>query len=153
MMNRVQPNEYVLKMSTGEVLQVSEIDMTILQPPEAVISAFSQIYNLCTKLTRLELEEAKAGWDNAMKQKMHSFAHGCLVRIENHVCGEIRSCSMANKQTCTTKNLSKKGGNFPICWTYSLDKLNGFNRSWAAELCDAVVHAWRLGRHVILVVE
>ena len=151
-MNTVIPNEYPLRLTTGEQLDVSEIDMSVLEAEPSVLEAFSPLLALCTQLTRSELEEAKAGWDSALKVKLRSPPAGCLVRIPSPLCGEIGHCSMASRPTCTTKNLLKKGGGFPVCWTYSLDHLDGFERSWAAELCDAVVHAWRQGRHVIVVV-
>jgi len=152
-MNPAFPNEYVLHLSTGETIQVSELDLSILGASPAILAHFAPLQALCTQLTRSQLEEAKGGYDEALKSKLRSPPVGCLIKNPAPVCSLIASCSMANKKECTTKNVTKRGGKFPDCWTVETGKLQGFERAWAAELSDVVIHAWRAGRHVFVVIE
>ncbi len=151
-MNRVLLDEFPLFLSTGEEIPVSILVLELLQASPIVLKTFEHILSLCTQITHDELEEAKSGYDTALKKKLRSPPNACLIRL-NSVCGEINQCSMAVLNKCTTKNTTKNGGAFPFCWTTpSVEKLVGFERSWSIELCNAVVHAWRQGRYVIVVI-
>ena len=143
----------MLRLTTGEELEVSELDLSVVKAPKEVLEAFAPLMALCTQVTREQLEEAKAGYDDALKKELKSSPIGCLLKNPSPTCGLIRDCGMAKPIICTTKNVSKNVGTFPSCWTYDTpDTLMGFEYAWVAEICDAVIHAWREGRFVIIVV-
>lgn len=150
-MNPIIPFEYTLYLSTGETLEISEIDLSIIQASDQILSLCHPIISQCTFVTREELEQAKGQYDSPFKAKLRSFPPGCLTKNRNPVCSQIDSCIMADKKKCTTKNISKTGGNFPRCWTFQLDEVDSLVKFQAIELADVVIHCWREGRLVIIV--
>lgn len=140
-------NEYVLKLSTGEEIQVSELVLSIHPISAEAAAEFARIRHLCTEVTHAELEDAKIGYDRPFLRKMRAGPTGCLLKNPGAVCGLIGSCSMAKPAQCTTKNVGRSKGKFPICWTWPS------SAPGSSELCDAVVHAWREGRHVVVVTD
>ena len=137
-------NEYVLRLSTGEELQVSELVMAVLRTTPEAEAEFGKIRHLCTEVTAEEIEDAKIGYDRPLLRKLRAPPSGCLLKSPSPVCALIRSCSMAKPPECTTKFSRRGKPAFPRCWTWS-------EAPGASEVCDAVVHAWREGRHVIVV--
>ena len=142
-------NDYTIWLSTGEELQVTEI--ADLEFSKSGLEDVEPVLSLCTKLSHRELEEAKEGYDSALKSKMKSPPVGCLLRFEHPICAEIKRCSMADPKKCSTKHTSRGGGKFPICWTCSRSLPKNQEQSDLTYMCNIIVHAWRQGRHVIVV--
>ncbi len=141
----IQFNEYKLRLSTGETLEVSELVLSIQTITPEALREFEKIRHLCTELSHDEMEEAKIGYDRVLLKKLRSSSIGCLLKNPQPVCGLIRSCSMANPSLCTTKNVGKKIGKFPNCWTWPSEE------PLSSELTDTIIHAWQVGKTVIIV--
>ena len=138
-------NEYSLKLSTGEEILVSELVLSVLRATPEAMREFARIRHLCAEVTPEEMEEAKIGYDRALLKKLRAGPAGCLQKNVLHVCGLVATCSMVKPSECTTRFLKKGKGKFPSCWTWASEE------PMSSEVCDAVVHAWREGRHVIVV--
>lgn len=150
-MRPVLPNRYKLRLSTGEEILVAEIDIGMLEAPEAVLRASSIVTTLCTSISREIMEEAKMGYDTRFLKCLRSPPIGCLLRVYSPRCSLFKDCTMANARECTTKNSTRKGGKFPSCWSYDVSYVDAEIVAEVREFCDAVIHSWRENHHVILV--
>jgi hypothetical protein len=132
-MRSIEFLEYRLPLSTGEVIAVAEADsgrLPVLEDPR-VLAAADDVLRRCTRAPREVVDEAK---------------------ISRPVCAEISTCVIADRRRCTAAGKTKKGPDFPLCWTYAVDPGLPQEVAMAArDLADSVVGAWRDGRYVLMV--
>lgn len=138
--------EYSVALETGEVIDVLELD------PETcpalldleVLRSSMWLLRHCTRATRRVLEDAKGGWAGPLQEALGTPPAGCLLRMEKPVCAIIGECGIADEALCTTRNLKKGIGRFPVCWEADVPREG-------ADLTYRVVHAWKEGRWVVIV--
>lgn len=150
-MNPPIHSEYLIRLSTGEDIEIAEVNMNLLGLSDSLLQALLPIFSICTNLSETEIEEARIGDDRAFKRKMNSQPVGSLARLADPVCSQIRNCGMADAKTCTTKNVNKRIGKFPSCWTTETREFVDFERLRYLEVYNSIVHAWREGRHVVVI--
>lgn len=141
--------EYTIHLSTGETVEISEIDPKALDGfwDETLETEATELLEWCAKVSRRDMEDAKIGYDNTLKQKLRSPIES-LLRLNNPVCSSIESCSMAKRTDCTLRNMKRGIGKFPICFDW------GYGRNFSSkltELSHVVIHSWRMNRFVIFV--
>lgn len=155
-MNGVFPNEYSLRMDTGEVLLVSELDpetSPVLADP-VVMSMARDVLEWCSFVSRESIEEAKRGFTRALQAELRSTATGALLRLRTPTCRLVRSCASADAQGCTTRRTTRGKPSFPHCWEAVVDddgQADPVRVGSARELATYVVHSWRDGRRVLIV--
>lgn len=153
------PLQYELSLNTGEIIHVSEIDPEIFSELRDIniVKAISSVLDKCTKAPRDVLESAKIGGTKQLEGLLSTSPTGCLIKIEEHVCAEIRDCPMANRGLCSTRKMKKGKPNVPYCWKFNM---NGDNKKHQLPCMEAVlaqhfatmiIHEWRDGRYVIIV--
>jgi hypothetical protein len=148
----IQSFDYRLTISTGEELQICELDpglVSELRDAEVRTSADPWLTR-CTRAPRAALEEAKRGHSGPLDRLLRTPPIGILIRNDRHLCGRVSSCSMADKKGCSTRNVDPRRGLglFPECWSPELPDVSP---PGTEELVSYVVRAWRDGRYVILV--
>lgn len=148
--------EYELDLSTGERLSFCELDLELV--PELgnddLRLALSFILGLCTHIDKGVVEKAKRGDVKPFERLLRTPPYGCLLKLDRPVCSQIRSCASAKARECTTKNLVRKIGKFPFCWTYNLPEGTPESVSLSAQyIASHIVGAWKEGRYVIIVGE
>jgi hypothetical protein len=155
-MKTIFPVDYIVDLSTGEELKIAEFDPERI--PEMkdldVINASSDVLDLCTRVPREILEEAKKGYDTRLKPLLRTPPVGTLLRAPMPLCNERWSCSMYNKMGCSLRNISEKGGAFPECWEIEADKLVKLSADILDDsraLKTAIIHVWRQGAYSIIV--
>ncbi len=145
--------EYNLSLSTGEEIQVSELDpesVPSLTDP-VVVRLADAVLSRCTRSPRVALEDAKSGLPESLEAYLGTPPSGCLLKVSTPVCAELRFCAMSNPTKCSTRNVARRRAIFPMCWTCSLpDGGTEEQRSQARDLSDSIVSAWRDGRHVVI---
>ena len=138
--------EYSVDLDTGERIDVLELDPETcpgLRDPEVLRDAM-WILRLCTRATRRALEDAKGGWGGPLQEALGTPPVGCLLQMEKPACSIIGECGIADAGLCTTRNLKKGLGRFPVCGEADV-------APDGADLTRQVVHAWKEGRWVIIV--
>jgi hypothetical protein len=145
--------EYVLRLSTGEDILVSELDpesVPLLADPEVARLA-GAVLSLCARAPRTALEDAKSGLPEALEPYLGTPPAGCLLKMSVPLCSEVRHCVISDSVKCSTHHRMKRGPAFPMCWTFAVP-LGGTpaQSSRARDLSDSIVSAWRDGRHVIV---
>lgn len=146
----MEPITYSLQLNTDENIEVLEIDpdrVPILSDDE-IRQVLSPVLDHCSYVTRLSIEEAKKCHPKKLELLLRTPPIGALVKL-NMLCSQINDCPMSSRKECTTKNIAKKYGKFPICWTYDAKLLN--NKVEADDLIYHIVHAWRLGQYVLII--
>ena len=148
-------DEYPLRLSTGEVIKVAEIDAErspALAHPQVRL-VLEGLLKHCSSMTRETVEEAKGGYDTNFKAALKAQPMGCMIKAEPHTCLLIDECAMAIKSVCTLHNcLPSSKNQLPICWEFSPSPIaNPSIRTAAIELGTIIGHAWRRGHYVILV--
>lgn len=150
----IQLTEYSLSLTTGERIDVSELDPGLLgeEWSEAVAAAVRPLTDMCAHVPREAVEAAKLGYDTELKRLLRDPV-GCLVMLDRPVCSVIRDCPMAVREKCTTRNATaRKGGLFPVCWEWQVpDDLDPVLEPAVQAAAQAIVHAWRQKRHVLVV--
>lgn len=152
------PVDYIIDLSTGEELKIAEFDperIPEMKNPD-ILYASTDVLNLCTRISREILEEAKHGYDTRLKPLLRTPPIGALLKAPMPFCAERWSCSMYSKMECSVRNISKCGGAFPECWEAEADKLvrlpvDILDASRA--LRTAVIHSWRQGMYAMIVSE
>lgn len=145
--------EYELGLSTGERILVAEADPG-LHPGIAagvVLAACESVVARVPRVTREVADCAKLGDDAGLKAAMKAQPAGALLKVKNHVCSQAGDCAMFTKN-CSARNVKGQRGLFPECWEYEPEADAGDLDPDARGLGTAVVHAWRDGRYVLLVV-
>ena len=148
-------DEFPVRLSTGETIQIAEIDAErspALSHPE-VRKAIAGILLHCSFASRETMEEAKAGYDTNFKLRIRSQPVGCMVKSDPHVCRLIDDCAMAVLSVCSLHNampLSPKP--LPICWEFDpIATKDPQIRIAATDLGTVIGHAWRRGLYVFIV--
>ncbi len=143
----MNPIEYSLVLSTGETIEIAEIDLDfVLDKSENVMSGAAPILALCGHVTRAIMEESKSGYDANLKLLLRD-PWRAMMKLSDPVCSEIKSCAMANEKECTTRYNNGKKGKFPICFSYNPNQI-----SYGAKmLCDTIIQLWRRGLYVVIV--
>ena len=139
-------NEYEITLSDGERLMISELDGETYPGifSEEILDSLASLLDRCVKLTRIEVEEFKNGYDQPFRSAIRSPVSG-LIKAEPCLCMIRKDCIMYKSSICTLKNIKKDRGAFPNCFEYE------GNSDFAIILGTCIVQAWRLGRYVILV--
>lgn len=147
-------DEYPLRLSTGETIQVAEIDAE-RSPALAIPQIRKSIESLlkhCCLVPREIVEEAKGGYDTRLKPLLRSQPRGCMIKTEKPICLHIESCSMASKPICTLHNCAPSSTPLPICWEFSPPPMAHLEaRTATIDLGTLIGHAWRLGKYVFIV--
>lgn len=139
--------EYSLKLTTDENIEVSELDPGLFTFwNDEIENSLKETLDLCSNVTRQDVEDAKVGYDKILKTKLRNPIRSLLC-LRNPVCSLIKVCQMADRKICTTKNSNLKGGKFPICWESSLDGESQLSN----QVMNAIVHAWRQNRYVFFI--
>jgi hypothetical protein len=153
-MDPTTADEYPVRLSTGETIQVAEIDeeRTPLLADPQVKKAISGLLQHCCHTTRDVMEEAKGGYDGRFKLCLRAAPIGCMIKSEPHICRLIDDCAMAYKPVCTLHNASPQSPKpLPICWEFDPPVDDPVTRTAAAELGSVIGHAWRRGLYVVIV--
>jgi len=147
-------DEYPVHLSTGEVIQISEIDAErspALAHPD-VRKAVEGLLLHCCHASREIMEEAKGGYDTRFKLCIRSQPIGCMIKAEPHQCRLINDCSMAYKPVCTLHNAAPSPKPLPICWEFDPPKTESpWVRVAATDLGTVIGQAWRNNKYVFLV--
>lgn len=148
----VEPVEYVIELSTGETLLVSELDPESVPAlaDGAVRKAAEAALSRCTVCPRDVLEDAKRGHTAPLEALLRTPPAGCLLRLRAPECREIGFCVSADRAGCST---AAGGGSVPPCWTFRPggDPMADPASLAASVIGTAIVHAWAAGRYVVLV--
>ena len=151
-MQPMQLVEYKIHLSTGEIIQVAELEPLDASPE--LLAAAEPILRRCSKMPRAVIEEAKMGHTKEFESLMLTEPVGALIKFETPICREIKHCAMANRIVCTTRNVKLKAGKFPICWEYQCsDDTPESLRMDVQAIAFAVIHAWREGNWVVFVTD
>lgn len=171
-------DEYAIRLSTGETIQVSEIDSerspAVAHPK--VRKAVDGLLQYCCFVSRDIAEEAKGGYDTRLKPLLRSSPVGCMSKADPHMCRLIHECAMVSIPVCTLHNCMPSPRPLPICWEFSSplphpqSKQDGTYREsndidvdlihlredfevWEAaiDLGSVIGHAWRRGLYVFIV--
>lgn len=131
-MNRLS---YSIELNTGETVDVLELE---LDDSDEIDEGILQ---LCSRVPRSVLEEAKIGWTKPLEEALRTPPVGALLRL-NKTCSQYGDCPSGKLPTCSTSHLNRKrrGGAFPDCWDHGDDLIS-----------SEIVHAWRDGAYVIIV--
>ncbi len=154
-MYSVELVEYFLPLSNGESLLVSELDPG-RHPPLAdpvVASLADAALSRCSRVTRAALEDAKNGYTEGLESQLRTPPLGCLLMMARPECAEIPTCATADRRRCTSRYAEKGRPAFPHCWTSTVGVAGTAEQvSYARDLVDSIVDAWRQGRYVVLAV-
>ncbi len=148
-------DEYPLRLSTGEVIQVAELDdeRSPALGIEEVRTLVRGLLIQCTHVNRQSMEDAKKGYDRDFKQALRSMSEGCMIKAEPAVCRLLNDCAMYRREKCTLHNISTVHP-LPICWEFSPvsgGKVNDEIRKAAIDLGTVIGDAWRRGFLVVVV--
>jgi hypothetical protein len=147
-------DEYPIRLSTGETIQIAEID-AFRSPALAnlhVLKVLDGLLKHCSSMSRKIVEEAKGGYDTNFKALLRAQPMGCMIKSNSPICLRINDCSMASKPVCTLHNCLPSKTPLPICWEFSPPPIANLEvRLAAIELGTIVGHAWRRGLYVCLV--
>jgi hypothetical protein len=152
--------EYELEADSGGSISVLEIDESAnpcLREPATIILA-APVLNICPRIPRSIVEEAKKGFTKTFESMMGSPPIGMLLKMKSPVCGDIMTCPSADRLKCTTKNVRPSDkpmiGKFPVCWELWVGDIRGPNR-YAVEaraIANVIVNAWKEDRRAIIVI-
>ena len=148
-------DEYPLRLSTGETIQVAEIDAA--RSPALIVpqirKAIERLLAHCCHVPREIVEEAKGGYDTRLKPLLRSQPMGCMIKAEPSICRHIDGCSMAFKPICTLHNCRPSQTPLPICWEFSPSQSMAHleARTAAIDVGTIIGHAWRRGFYVFIV--
>ncbi len=149
------PDEYPLKLSTGELLEISEFDAErspALQHPEIMV-AVSGLIAQCAKVPRVVMEEAKKGYDRNFLRLLRGDPRGAMIKATPPGCGLHKQCAMETS-FCTLRSgpmTGKKPGLLPLCWEFAAPSVSLELRAPTIDLGTAIGQAWRRGRYVIII--
>jgi hypothetical protein len=149
----VNPVQYSLQLNTGESIEVFEIDYDreILLKNDDIKPALSTIFGHCSYVTRESIEEAKQHYSKKLCELLRTPPLGILMKLSMK-CSYINNCPMSSHKECSTKNVSKKRGKFPICWTYETkEELSSEQTLIVNDIINHVFQAWRNGLYVLIV--
>lgn len=150
-MRLMEPVTYHLQLNTSEMIEILEIDpdrIPILKD-NGIQLKLLPILQHCSHVTRLSIEEAKKEHARKLELLLRTPPIGALVKL-NMPCALLNNCHMSSRKECTTKNVGKKYGKFPICWTYRTEPLND-EAVQIKDIADNIIHAWRSGQYVLVV--
>lgn len=141
----ILPAEYILTLSTGETIEVSEYDSGRFPILESApdMAPVLDVLQRCAVMTRDDVESAKRGWDAALRIALRDPLSG-LLKILRPDCVHTGSCIMADKRVCTTRNVSGRK-RIPPCFEHNSDEQ-------VRHLMSSIVMAWAAKRRVIVVV-
>jgi hypothetical protein len=151
------PIQYELSLSTREILHISEIDPEVFSELRnaGIVKAISSVLDRCTKASRDVLELAKIGGTEQLEKLLSTPPIGCLIKIKEHICAEIKECPMANDGLCSTRKMKRGKPDIPHCWKFNIDekahRLSHMEAVLAQHLATMIIHEWRDGRYVIIV--
>lgn len=141
--------DYIIDLSTGEKLHISEFDPERIPEMQDlnVINASSDVLDHCTMVPRNVMEDAKHGYDTEFKKLLRTPPIGALLKTKQTLCSERDVCSMYDASKCTTRNIAKGSYALPICWEADVShtKYNDHITAASRTLRTAVIHAWRRG--------
>lgn len=154
-MRLIEPAVYNLYFNTKEIFQIVEFDPDIIKElqNERFVKALSPVLDLCSYVSRLAIEEAKKGYSKRLEAQIRTEPVGALIRLKNPICVHIRDCATAQREVCTTRNISKKGiGQFPECWEYAIGPgLPDEEQIVAGDLSREIVHSWKIQKYVFII--
>ncbi len=122
-------HSYKIRLSTREFINITEFIETPL---------LDRILDLCTKMPREIIEEAKMGYDTNFKKLLGRDPKSCLGILDAS-CDLKSECQMFNSSECSSKFLRRGKPSFPICFH--------FNDSISSD----IISCWRNDSYVILV--
>ncbi len=142
----IQPDDYVLTLSTGERTEFSEFayERIPVLGEEKALAAIEDVLRGCAVMERQPVEEAKRGYDVELRKALRMPVTG-LLKIARPACRHLGTCVMADPRVCTARNTAGKK-RIPPCWEHSSDP------GELQEVVTAIVLAWSAGRKVIVVV-
>jgi hypothetical protein len=147
--------EYPLGLSSGEDILVSELDQG-RHPPlvDPVVAALADpALSRCSRVSRDALEDAKNGYTEGLESQLRTPPRGCLLMMARPECAEVKVCATADPGRCTARYSERGRPAFPHCWTFRVEGPGTEEqRSYARDLVDSVVDAWRSGRVVVIAV-
>jgi hypothetical protein len=151
------PIQYELSLSTGEILHISEIDPEVFSELRdiKITKVISSVLDKCTKASRDVLELAKIGGTEQLEKLLSTPPIGCLIKMGEHICAEVRECPMANNELCSTRRMKRGKPDIPHCWKFNIGEkphhLSYMEAVLAQHLATMIIHEWRDGRYVIIV--
>lgn len=138
------PDEYVLQLTTGERVEISEFAFERIPAlTTELLTSVSDVLRGCAVLSREGVEAAKLGYDVELRRTVKEPVVG-LLKVARPECAMIGTCVMADRRSCTARNVSGKK-RIPPCWEHG-------SEGAVREFVSAVVLAWAAGRRVIVVV-
>ena len=122
--------DYKVSISTGETIQIVEIEYSPDLDPEVV--------DLCGRMPRAVLEEVKYGDDVQFRKLLSGSPDRNLIRSAKKLCAEDKYCSMKTPD-CVPGKFRRGLSVLPQCYTTP------------DEFFFTCMHAWREGKYVIIV--
>jgi hypothetical protein len=122
-------SSYTLNLSTGESIEVVEL---YKEPTNQLIS------NLCTKMKKSYLEEAKMGYDTNFKKFLGRSPSTCL-QIMNEKCSLSKSCSMFKDKECNSGFRKRGKPSFPRCFSFEDPDASEITYQWRENVYVIVV--------------
>jgi hypothetical protein len=114
------------------------------------VTPIKSVTDLCTKISREMLNDAKVGYTKLMERNLGTPPVGALFKIDKPVCANINCCIMADKNKCTT-NLSGNIINFPECWEYNLNiKEDSEMYTDLKDISRSIVLSWKENNYVMI---
>jgi hypothetical protein len=153
MIKSIHPFDYTLTLSTGECIDIAEIDTEVVPSlnDSDVISALSILLSKCVNITRVSMEETKRGYDRDFRSVFRSPISG-LIKNESHICRLRHECSMFAIDTCSTHTIRKNRSMIPICWEYeSPTNLSREKQSIVMMIGTVIIQAWRANQIVVII--
>lgn len=148
----IQPVQYSITLDTNEQIEVFELDSdreTVLLN-ELIIKSLEHVLEHCSYVTRKSIENAKKLFSKELSELLRTPPIGILIKL-NMECSQINDCPMSSHKECSTKNVTKKHGRFPICWTYEIKTaLSDTETIMANDLANHIFQAWRSGTYVLI---
>jgi hypothetical protein len=142
--------EYELRISTGEVLRVSELDPERIAdgPTRAYVESGPACLARCTRATRETVEHAKLGHDAPLRKALLAPPAAMLQAVAGRPCSERRTCLSWDSSACTSDGyrVGRKLKLMP-CWAYEGVFVEEM------EVMSVVVAAWFDGRTVVVIGE
>jgi len=140
--------DYLLHVSTGETLKISEIDIGRIADEDFVqiLKDRPKPLDWVPYIYKSIMEEAKIGYDKKLLDLIGVPPHAALLRLSSYKCSERKDC-LSSQPKCTLIPLRKyKSREFPSCWLYE----SGDQKS--SELITSIIFKWLDNERVIVVI-
>lgn len=139
--------DYQIKIRTGEVIRISEVNYNRIEDSEykEFLKSNHEVFQSCIVTTEEVMEKAKIGDDSDFIKVMKAPPFIMLGRYSSIKCRERKTCLSWNSKDCTSngRRYLRKTELVP-CWSYPGNQIESDFISW-------IFRAWYEGRHVVII--